>query len=73
MPILRLIRPVLAVSVLALGGCVAAPLPSPPPGQAYFSAQCSAGFYTCVLPTPGQVGTPCSCPGLGAPSFGTIR
>ncbi len=73
MPFARVIRPVAILSALALGGCVAAPPPLPPPGQAYFSGQCSAGFYTCVLPVPGQVGTPCSCPGLGAPSYGVIR
>lgn len=35
--------------------------------------QCYAGAYVCNLPAPGPVGTGCSCPGLGAPSYGTIR
>lgn len=72
MPFLRVLRPVLALGVLVLGGCVAAPPPLAP-GEVYASQQCAAGFYTCVLPAPGPVGTPCSCPGLGAPSYGVIR
>jgi hypothetical protein len=57
---------------------VAAPLTgvaaarAPPPGTA-IGTQCYAGAYTCVLPQPGPIGTGCSCPGLGAPSYGTIR
>ncbi len=35
--------------------------------------RCYAGTYICNLPAPGPIGTGCSCPGLGAPSFGTIR
>ena len=72
MPITRLIRPVLAFGILALGGCVAAPEP-PPPGMMFLSQTCFAGFYQCILSQPGPQGAPCSCPGLGAPSFGTIR
>ena len=60
-----------AFSIVALSGCVAAPQPLPP-GAVVLSQQCFAGFYTCVVPLNPQ-GTPCSCPGLGAPSFGTIR
>ena len=61
----------LSAGLLALSGCVAAPQPLPP-GAMVLSQQCVAGFYTCVVPANPQ-GTPCSCPGLGAPSFGTIR
>ncbi len=35
--------------------------------------QCYAGAYICNLPAPGPIGTGCSCPGLGAPSFGVVR
>ena len=70
MPVARVMGCVLALGMLA--GCVAAPPPLAP-GQAYFSAQCSAGFYTCALPQPMQVGSGCSCPGLGAPSYGVVR
>lgn len=69
MPTLRV---AIGFGLLALGGCVAAPQPLVQ-GQVYLSQQCFAGFYQCVLPAPGQVGAPCSCPGLGAPSYGSIR
>ena len=38
----------------------------------YIGTTCNAGFYICQVP-PGPVGARCACPGLGAPSFGTIR
>ena len=38
-----------------------------------YSAMCYAGPYTCQLPNAGPVGAGCSCPGLGAPSYGSIR
>jgi len=38
----------------------------------YVGTTCHAGFYICQVP-PGPVGSQCSCPGLGAPSFGSIR
>ncbi len=66
------VRLAIALAVLCLAGCVAAPRPIPP-GSVVLSSQCYAGFYQCVLPQPNQVGTPCSCPGLGAPSYGTVR
>lgn len=50
-------------------GTVYAP---PPRGAGYLGATCSAGNYTCPV-APGPLGAQCSCPGLGAPSFGTIR
>lgn len=34
---------------------------------------CYAGNYVCNLPYSGPVGAGCSCPALGAPSYGTIR
>jgi hypothetical protein len=46
--------------------------PAYPPAVAY-GATCYAGAYTCRMPASGPIGTSCSCPGLGAPSFGTIR
>lgn len=84
----RLLRPMLALgTVLALGGCYVAPgaigpMPYAPvspviasDGQSvlgYVGTTCSAGFYICQVPQ-GPVGTQCACPGLGAPSFGSIR
>ena len=38
----------------------------------YVGTTCKAGFYICQVP-PGPIGAECSCPGLGAPSFGFIR
>ena len=36
-------------------------------------ATCYAGVYTCALPQGLPVGSQCSCPGLGAPSYGNVR
>ena len=38
-----------------------------------YSAMCYAGPYTCQMPVAGPVGSGCSCPGLGAPSYGSLR
>ena len=72
----RVAWPLLGAGILGLAGCV----PPPAPGvaltgtpQAYASANCYAGFYQCVLPAAQQAGTPCACPGLGAPSYGVVR
>jgi len=68
---------VLAVLTIGLAGCSGVPqsltpadaaLPPGTPG----GVVCHAGAYTCRLPAPGPLGAPCSCPGLGAPSYGTI-
>ena len=48
----------------------------PPQGygqQAAIGTRCYAGVYTCALPEGLPVGAQCSCPGLGAPSFGNVR
>ncbi len=50
--------------------------PAGNPGQSYqgpYGTTCYAGNYTCALPAAGPVGATCSCPGLGAPSFGSIH
>ena len=75
MSIQRILRPgLLAATLLGLAGCVGAPAAiNVPPGSIVLSQQCFAGFYQCVLPQAGPIGSPCSCPGLGAPSFGSIR
>ena len=43
---------------------------APAPGLGY---QCFAGTYVCPLGAQLPIGTQCSCPGLGAPSFGVVR
>ena len=64
----------LALSALTLAGCVvevpAQQSADAAPGYGY---TCYAGVYVCRLPQQIPVGTQCSCPGLGAPSYGTVR
>ncbi len=64
----------LALAVLPLAGCVvevpAQQSATAAPGYGY---TCYAGVYVCRLPQQIPVGTQCSCPGIGAPSFGTVR
>jgi hypothetical protein len=45
------------------------PPPAYPPG---YGGTCYAGAYVCALPGPGPLGGTCTCPGLGAPSYGRI-
>ena len=73
-------------ALLPLGGCYVAPgafspfgpaetgtVYAPPPrGTEYVGTTCAAGNYVCPV-APGPLGAQCSCPGLGAPSFGVIR
>ncbi len=64
----------LALGALPLAGCVvevpAQQSASAAPGYGY---TCYAGAYVCRLPQQIPVGTQCSCPGIGAPSFGTVH
>ena len=59
---------------LALEGCTgvaqAGPAPGVAPGYGY---TCHAGAYICRLPEQVPQGSQCSCPGLGAPSYGRVR
>ncbi len=72
--------------LLVLAGCYGAPATEQPivagaPANATVGGvpvvvagyKCYAGAYICNLPQPGPVGTGCSCPGIGAPSYGTVR
>jgi hypothetical protein len=58
----------------------------PPPDQAQqsqppqmsqaqppYGTTCYAGVYVCPAPGATRVGSGCSCPGLGAPSYGTVQ
>ena len=74
------------VALAPLGGCYVAPgaispfgptevgtvYAPPPQGAGYVGTTCAAGNYVCPV-APGPLGAQCSCPGLGAPSFGVIR
>ncbi|NHO34005.1 hypothetical protein GOB85_15795 [Acetobacter sp. LMG 1636] len=73
----RHVRKIIAgVAVLALSACTGqAGTPvapgSYPPGTP-LGGTCKAGFYTCQLPLASPAGAPCSCPGLGAASYGKV-
>jgi hypothetical protein len=56
--------------------------PVPPPqqqadagqgGQVAYGATCYAGVYVCPAPSSTAIGAGCSCPALGAPSYGTVH
>ncbi len=55
---------------LALGGCVGTPAVVETPS---YGATCYAGIYTCQLAVQAPPGSQCTCPGIGAPSFGAVR
>jgi hypothetical protein len=42
-------------------------------GQVAYGATCYAGVYVCQAPGNTPVNASCSCPGLGAPSYGVVR
>ena len=65
-----MLKVVAGVLVLALGGCVAYFPIETAPAPAY-GPTCDAGVYVC--PAAGPPGAPCSCPGIGAPSYGVVR
>ena len=41
--------------------------------QISYGTTCYAGVYVCAAPGNTAVGAGCSCPGWGAPSFGSVR
>ena len=64
----------LAAVALPLAGCVVeAPLQQSAGAAPGYGYTCYAGVYVCRLPEQIPVGTQCSCPGIGAPSFGTVH
>ena len=42
-------------------------------GKVAYGATCYAGVYQCAAPSYTPIGQGCSCPGLGAPSYGTVQ
>lgn len=60
----------LATSLVALAGCVGVAAPVQTTG---YGSTCYAGTYVCQLGGQVPVGSQCTCPGLGAPSFGAVR
>ncbi|NHN85359.1 hypothetical protein GOB93_12010 [Acetobacter musti] len=69
----KILAGVTAVMLSACTGQAGTPVPpgSYPPGTP-LGGTCKAGFYTCQLPLASPVGAPCSCPGLGAASYGKV-
>jgi hypothetical protein len=53
----------------------ATPVPQPQAqhGPVAYGTTCYAGVYVCPAPTQTQVGGGCTCPGLGAPSYGVVN
>ncbi len=70
MPLSVLRRLGIVAALCGLAGCVGTPTVVRPTG---YGATCYAGAYVCQLPAQAPVGAQCSCPGLGAPSFGAVR
>ena len=72
----HVLRAAAGLSFLGLGACVGTAASGPvPPGTpiAGYGYTCKAGIYTCKMPTQVPLGAPCSCPGLGAASYGNIH
>ncbi len=44
-------------------------VPTPPP----YGSMCYAGPYVCRMQASAPLGASCTCPGLGAPSYGQVR
>lgn len=77
-------RTAVLLALLGLSGCIGvysppassygtAIAPPPAPIAEGYGATCFAGNYTCPLPSAQPAGTQCTCPGLGAPSYGVVR
>jgi hypothetical protein len=58
-------------------GPVASPYAAPPVGypaaSAPYGSMCYAGPYVCRMQESAPLGSSCTCPGLGAPSYGQVR
>ena len=65
--LLATVIPLLAI----LSGCEGAPAADSGAAAGY-GYVCHAGFYQCTLPAQYPLGSRCSCPGLGAPSYGRV-
>ena len=65
--LLATVVPLLAL----LSGCEGAPAAESGAASGY-GYVCHAGFYQCTLPAQYPLASRCSCPGLGAPSYGRV-
>ena len=73
--LLRCVRLGLPLAVLlGVAGCTGVAAAGPEAGVAPgYGYHCYAGAYMCRLPQQVPVGQQCTCPGIGAPSYGTVR
>jgi len=60
------------------GYAQATPVPQASPdasqaNQVAYGATCYAGVYVCQAPSNTAIGATCSCPAIGAPSYGTVH
>lgn len=63
-------------SIFFLNGCsgnAETPVPAGTQSAAGYGSVCKAGFYSCHTPYKVPLGSPCSCPGLGEPSYGNVH
>lgn len=67
------VRLALAAALALLGGCSGVATPVGPQVADGYGYVCAAGVYQCRLPQQVRIGEHCSCPGLGAPSFGFVH
>jgi len=42
-------------------------------GPVTYGSMCYSGIYTCAAAAKSPVGSVCTCPGIGAPSYGTVN
>ena len=68
------VEPALAPAPAPVVLTPAAPVqPAPAVPVVAYGSGCFAGFYQCQLPVAAPIGSRCACPGLGGPSYGTVR
>ena len=62
------------VALFGVSGCEGIAAAGPPPGVAPgYGYTCYAGSYVCRLHQQVPQGAQCTCPGIGAPSYGTVH
>ncbi|MBB3881778.1 type IV pilus biogenesis protein CpaD/CtpE [Acetobacter oeni] len=69
----KVLAALIALGLSACTGQAGTPVaPGSYPPNTPLGGTCKAGIYTCQLPLASPVGAPCSCPGLGAASYGKV-
>lgn len=57
----------------ACTGTAGTPVAPGTESKAGYGTACKAGMYSCQTPYPVPLGSPCSCPGVGAASYGNVH